>query len=133
MGQMKYIFDTSIIIDALRQDKKAKKVFEDFDGTEDKLYISSITAFELFSGKSSKNETQSELISDFLSYFILVDLNWKISKIAGEIYRDEVKNLDVPDYIIAATAREIGAHVVTLNIKHFKTIPNLMIYKKNKK
>jgi len=125
---MNYIFDTNIIIDALRQNKKARQLFVDFDGALDNLFISSITAFELFSGKSSKDTTQSERITKLLSHFTEIDLNWKISKLAGEIYRDKVKGLEVPDYIIAATAMEIGAQVVTLNKKHFTQIPNLMIY-----
>ncbi|HCR35890.1 hypothetical protein A2130_04830 [Candidatus Woesebacteria bacterium GWC2_33_12] len=125
---MNYIFDTNIIIDALRQNKKARQVFANFDGVVDHLFISTITAFELFSGKSSKDTIQSERMSKLLSHFTEVDLNWKISKIAGEIYRDKIKGLEVPDYIIAATAMEIGAQIVTLNKKHFSQIPNLMLY-----
>lgn len=125
---MNYIFDTNIIIDALRQDKKAKEVFKGFESSHNNLFISSVVAFELFSGQSSKDVKQAKLISNFLSYFTVIDLTWKISKLAGEIYRDDIKGLEVPDYIIAATAMEIGAHVVTLNIKHFKNIPNLMIH-----
>ena len=125
---MNYIFDTSIIIDALRQNKKARELFAVFDNSDDRLFISSITGFELFSGKSSKDTKQKDRINKLLGYFTEVDLNWKISKLAGEIYRDKIKELEVPDYIIAATALEIGAQVVTLNQKHFQKIPGLSIY-----
>lgn len=125
---MNYIFDTSIIIDGLRQDKKAEEIFSKFEDTDDHLFISSITIFELFSGKSSKNKKQKKMIDDFLRYFTEVDINLKIAKVAGEIYRDKTKDLGVPDYIIAATAMELGAQVVTLNTRHFKKIPGLSIY-----
>lgn len=125
---MNYIFDTSIIIDALRQNKKAREVFKKFDNNNHHLFVSSIIGFELHSGKSSTDENQIKQINKLMSYFTEVDLTWKISKIAGEIYRDQTKILEVPDYIIAATAMEIGAQVVTLNKKHFSQIPNLMIY-----
>lgn len=125
---MNYIFDTSIIIDALRQNQKAREVFKKFDNNDDYLFVSSVVGFELFSGKSSKDKKQIDRMNKLMAYFTKVDLTWKISKLAGEIYRDKVKDLEVPDYIIAATAMEIGAQVVTLNKKHFSQIPNLMIY-----
>ena len=125
---MNYIFDTNIIIDALRQNKKAREVFKKFDNNNDDLFISSVVGFELFYGSSSKDAVQRKNIESFMKYFTEVDLTWKISKHAGEIYRDDTKGLEVPDYIIAATAMEIGAQVVTLNKKHFNQIPNLMLY-----
>lgn len=125
---MNYIFDTNIIIDALRQNKKAREVFKKFDNNNDHLFISSITGFELFSGSSSKDSKERQRMDQLMKYFTEVDLNWKISKIAGEIYKDEAKNLEVPDYIIAATAKEIGAQIVTLNTKHFRQISNVMLY-----
>lgn len=125
---MNYIFDTSIIIDALRQNKNAREIFKKFDNNNDHLFVSTVVGFELFSGGSSKDSAQRKNIELFIKYFTEVDLTWKISKLAGEIYRDNIKSLEVPDYIIAATAMEIGAQVVTLNKKHFSQIPNLMIY-----
>lgn len=125
---MNYIFDTSIIIDALRQNKNAREIFKKFDNNNDHLFVSTVVGFELFSGGSSKDSAQRKNIELFMKYFTEVDLTWKISKLAGEIYRDNIKSLEVPDYIIAATAMEIGAQVVTLNKKHFSQIPNLMIY-----
>ncbi|SRR5258705_5961096 len=125
---MRYIFDTSILIDGLRTGKNARDTVALFDNKDNFLYISSITAFELFAGLSSKKIDQIKKIKKLLDYFEIIDLNWNIGKIAGEIYRDKAKNLQVPDYIIAATALEIGATVVTLNKKHFEKIENLLIY-----
>lgn len=125
---MNYIFDTSIVIDALRQNKKAENIFSEFEEIDGYIFVSSVTIFELFSGKSSKDKKQKDAINDFLKYFTDIDVNIKIAKMAGEIYRDNTKDLGVPDYIIAATAIEIGAQVVTLNTKHFKKIPGLSIY-----
>jgi tRNA(fMet)-specific endonuclease VapC len=128
MGQMKYVFDTSILIDWLRTGKTAHSIATVFDNTDDFFYISSVTAFELFSGLSSKKLDEIKKIKHLLGYFEIIDLDWNIGKIAGEIYRDNIKNLQVPDYIIAATALEIDAVVVTLNKKHFEKIPNLLLW-----
>ena len=125
---MNYIFDTSVIIDGLRQKKKARDIFLNFDNTNDHLFISSVSGFELFSGTSSRNKIQQKRIKNLLSFFTAVDLSWDISVRAGEIFREGIKDLEVPDYIIAASAIEIGAQVVTLNTKHFANIPGLSIY-----
>jgi len=125
---MNYIFDTSVIIDGLRQKKKARDIFLNFDNTNDHLFISSVSGFELFSGTSSRNKIQQKRIKNLLSFFTAVDLSWDISVRAGEIFREGIKDLEVPDYIIAASAIEIGAQVVTLNTKHFAKIPGLSIY-----
>jgi len=55
----------------------------------------------------------------------------KIAISAERLYRDVSKNLDVPDYIIVASALEINGMVVTLNKSHFTLIPNLTLYSLN--
>lgn len=124
---MKLVVDTSIIIDKLRGGTK----WDDFLSTLDsnvELYLPSIIIFELFSGLSSKKTVASKKISEIRKYFTEVDLTPEIAKRAGEMNRDMKDSLDLPDYIIAATAMEIGAQVVTLNQKHFQKIPGLSIY-----
>lgn len=125
---MNFVFDTSIIIDGLRRKKVAKDVLAKFEKTNDFLFIPSIVGFELFSGQSTKKAGQVRDINNFLDYFKIVDLNWNIAKTAGKIYRDGVKGLALADYVIAATAMEVGAQVVTLNKRHFQKIQGVSIY-----
>ncbi len=125
---MKLIIDTNVLIDALRLKKDATDIIDSFESFKDELYISSIVGFELFSGKSSENSYQQKLIRDFLDYFQVLDVTWNIAQRAGEIYRGGVTRLEFPDYIIAATAMELGGEVVTLNKKHFSQIPGIRLY-----
>ena len=125
---MKLVFDTSVLIDALRLKKDARGIFAEVENKDYKLYLPSIVGFEIYSGESSKRPEQVKRIKEFLNYFEIVELDWNIAQKAGEIYRDYVSDLEVPDYIVAATAQEIGASVVTLNKKHFQKIPGLLIY-----
>ncbi len=125
---MKLLFDTSVLIDSLRRRSQGEALLALFDDTDEELYASSIVGFELFSGKSSSDPIQKKRIQGFLKYFEVVDLSWNIAKRAGEIFRSGVKNLETPDYIIAATALDIGAEVVTLNKKHFTKIPGVRVY-----
>lgn len=127
---MKLIVDTSILIDKLRGGKKWDQFLSGLDN-DIELCLPSIVIFELFSGLSSKKNQVSLKISNFRKYFKEIDLTYQIAKRAGEMNRDVAGNIDLPDYIVAATAMEIGAQVVTLNKKHFQKIPGVWLYGDN--
>lgn len=124
---LKLVIDSSILIDHLRGGNRWEKILSELEeGTQ--FFIPTIVFYELFSGKSSRNVEVARIISNLVKNFQRVELNEEISKKAGEIYRDITTGLDVPDYIIAASALVVGAEVVTLNIKHFQQIPALLLY-----
>lgn len=123
---MKFVIDTNILIDKLRGGEKFDLFLEKLD-KDSELYLPSIVFFELFSGISSKKEDITNYILSLKKLFHLVDMTLEIAKRAGEINRDMAENLEAPDYIIAATAIEIGAQVVTLNKKHFSQIPQVVV------
>lgn len=124
---MKVVVDTSILIDYLRGGKKWETFIKEIDnGTE--LLLPTIVIFELFSGSSTKSLAKRFDIIDLLKQFRQIDLDEAIAKMAGELYRDVKQTLEVPDYIIAASALQMNAEVVTLNKKHFEQIPNINLY-----
>ncbi len=124
---MKVVVDTSILIDYLRGGKKWEMFIKEIDdGTE--LLLPTIVIFELFSGSSTKSLAKRFDIIDLLKQFRQIDLNEAIARVAGELYRDVKQTLEVPDYIIAASALQFNATVVTLNKKHFEQIPNIHLY-----
>lgn len=126
---MKLLVDTSILIDYLRGGLKGQEFIEDIeDNSEIELFIPTIVVFELFSGKSTQNPRVIATITDLLRFFQRVDLDEKIAKIAGQLYRDSKIKLQVPDYIIAASALQTNAMVATLNKKHFEQIPSINVY-----
>lgn len=124
---MKLVCDTSILIDKLRGGKRWDEFVERVEGNIN-LYLPTIVVFELYSGKSTKTAREMEKMNQVISHFERVELTEQIAGRAGEIYRDGVKKLQVPDYIIAATALELGAPVVTLNKKHFIQIPGVRVF-----
>lgn len=124
---MKLVLDTSIIIDYLRNGNKGREFFNAERAIAD-FYLPTIVIFELFSGKSTQSPATLKLISDFIKFFQRLELTESIAEQAGKIYRDTTTSLQVPDYIIGASALEVGGTVVTLNKKDFKQIPNLSIY-----
>lgn len=124
---MKIVADTSILIDHLRGGNAWKKIASEIDN-DTQLFVPTIVLFELFSGTSTKKPAIVSQIYKLLGTFQRLDLNELIARQAGELYRDANKTLQVPDYIIAASALQINAHVATLNQKHFAQIHNILIY-----
>lgn len=124
---MRLIIDTSILIDYLRGGIKWEELLSQFE-KDTEIYLPTIVIFELFSGKSTSDPKVAKEISNFIKFFQKVELTEKIAKRAGELFRDVNKNLGAPDYIVAASALELNATVVTLNIKHFEQIASLNLY-----
>lgn len=127
---MKLVVDTSILIDHLR----GGMVWRDFLAGVEKdseFFIPTIAIFELYSGKSTKDSLVSHKVISLIKLFQKIELTESIAKRAGEIYRDLSMTFQVPDYIIAASALEIGGTVITLNRKHFQQVPGLSLYPLN--
>lgn len=124
---MKIVVDTSILIDHLRGGSVWRKVVMEIR-EDTQLYVPTIIFFELFSGQSTKDPDIVSRIYSLLVNFQRIDLNEDIAKLAGQLFRDNKKKLEVQDNIIAATALQLGGSVLTLNRKHFETIPNLELY-----
>lgn len=124
---MKLVIDTSVLIDYLRGGIKWEELLSGLK-RDTEIYLPTMVIFELFSGKSTAEPEVARKINEFLKYFQRVDLTERIAKRAGELFRDTTKNLGAPDYIIAASAIELNATLVTLNISHFKQIGSLNLY-----
>lgn len=124
---MKLVLDTSIIVDFLRGGKIGAAFFNE-EREDIAFYLPTIVVFELLSGQSTKDPIKLKKINDLIKHFQKVELTESIAKRGGIIYRDITPNLDVPDYIIAASALEIDGAVVTINRKHFEQIPNLTLF-----
>lgn len=126
---MKIVTDTSILIDYLRNGQKGIQFIKEIDGNEDlELFLPTIVIFELFSGQSTKNPLIVAKILNLLESFQRIELTEEIARVSGQLFRDTKKRIQVSDYIIAASALQINAQIVTLNQKHFEQIPNLNLY-----
>lgn len=124
---MKVVIDTSIIVDYLRGGQK----WEEFLTSAEKdlnLFIPTIVIFELFSGQSTKNSNVRTIIENFIDQFERIDLTESLAKSAGQLRSTIGIHISPQDYIIAASALDLGAKVLTLNKKHFEQIPNLTLY-----
>ena len=116
MTMKKLLFDTDVLIDYLRGKSEAK---EYIDTKQYVLYISAITMAELYAGVREGEEYKK--LEMFIETFEVIDLNSSIAKTGG-LFRNKYKpshGTGLADALIAATAQEISAQIVTFNIKHF--------------
>jgi predicted nucleic acid-binding protein len=109
---MKYLIDTSIVIDALRQSRPLLKDLNDlFIDAEGRFYISAVTIAELFSGKSAQGSIMRKSILDLISVVEVIVLEKEIAIIAGTLRCSN--DITLADAMIAASAQFIRATLIT--------------------
>lgn len=112
------LIDTDVLIDHLRGHAKAKDYLRRRWAAGDVLHYSVITRAELFAGMRPNEEAS---IRALLASMHEVFIDSRIAEEAGAYRRQfgQSHSLLLPDALIAASAKSIGAKLITLNIKHF--------------
>ena len=110
------LLDTDIIINFLRGKEKAREfimaLIDEFS-----LYCSVITVAEIHAGLRAHEREKTD---DFLDSLNIVEVNARIARKAGQYKREgKSRKLELDDCIIAASASDLGARLVTGNGKHY--------------
>jgi predicted nucleic acid-binding protein len=119
----KMLFDTDVLIEYLRGEDEAQAYI---DNISDAVYMSSITMAELYAGVRKGEELKK--LEIFIETFEVTNLNKSIAKIGG-LYRNQYKpshGMGLADALIAATAKEIDAQLITFNTKHFPMLTDVI-------
>lgn len=124
MDGNRLLVDTNIVLDALQGDMALAKLL---DGQN--LYISFITRIELLSYPKI-DQASIDLIEDFLEQVPVVESNPVIN--ADAITLRRARGLEVPDSIIAASARFLGVRLMTADkdLKKLDNVLDLLLYTK---
>jgi len=111
-----YLIDTDVIIEYLRGSHQAIEYLEELDGS---LYISVLSVAELYSGVRGNNEERA--LEQFLLAFVIINVDEKLAKMGGMHRRKyhSSHGTGLADAIIAASAQEIDAVLVTFNQRHY--------------
>ena len=119
--------DTNVIIEILKGDDKIIKIIERI-GLEN-IAISSVTVMELYFGTLNKREMN--IIKKHLKTLNVVHFDNNVSELAINMIESYSKShgLQIPDAIIAATALSFEMKLFTLNLKDFRYIDGLNLYK----
>ena len=125
MADKKLMIDSTILIDYFRKtDKNNSRLVTHFKNY-DRLYISSVTEFEVINGSTPAH---LQFWNQILLRFTILDFDSMAAREATEIVRKlktKRKSIDKPDLFIAATAVVHGLTLDTANRKHFVHIDSL--------
>ncbi len=123
----KYMVDTCIVIDLLKDIPKAVSWYEE----ENVLTISRLTWFEVMEGVFQPGLSSSQLKNDvrqatrLMSEFNIIDINYAIGEQASELYlqyKPAFQKISTGHCIIAATALHLGIPVYSRNYKHMSPL-----------
>ena len=121
------VVDTSVFIEFLRATKKDKTLLYKI-ADDSKLYVSTVTLFELYAGATNHSKWMDiKLLTEDL---ILLPLTVDVSQYAAKIFqklRMENQIIEFRDIFISATAIANKLPILTLNKKHFSRIADLEI------
>ena len=119
------LLDTNILIEILKGNEDIIKRIEDVQGI---LAISIVSEMELYYGARDKRELKK--LERFCALFDSVPVTENISITAKRLVLSYAKShsLMIPDALIAATALEMKARLMTLNIKDFRYIEGLKLF-----
>ena len=120
----RYLLDSDILVEYLRNQPQA---IDYIDSLEGELLTSVITVAELIAG--ARNQTERKSIELFLSAMIVIAIDYAIAR-QGGLYRQQYKQshgTGLDDALIAATAEQTGAVLVSFNKRHFPMITNLLV------
>ena len=121
------MLDSSILIDYFRKTNKAHSRLVSHFKNYDRLYISSVTEFEVVNGAT---KAHLAFWDGMLARFTVLDFDTKAARQAAEIVaqlKTKRKTIDKPDLFIAATAVVQDLVLDTLNVRHFEHIDRLSL------
>lgn len=118
------LIDTDVLIEYLRGHGEAVEYLE---GLTSDLYLSVISVAELFAGVRGDEEEKS--LKQLLLAFTILPVTEKTARLGG-LYRRDYKSshgTGLADALIAASAEENGADLVTFNRRHFPMVSRLTV------
>jgi predicted nucleic acid-binding protein len=118
------LLDTDVLIEYLRGREEA---IEYLEGLTSDLYLSVISVAELFAGVEGDEEERS--LKQFLLAFAILPVTERVARLGG-LYRRGFRpshGTGLPDAMIAATAEESGAKIVTFNRHRFPMVSRVSV------
>jgi predicted nucleic acid-binding protein len=120
----RYLLDTCVLIDVLRNRTQAIAFVE---GLEGEAWVSVVTAAELLAGERSPEERAR--IGQLLEELVVADIVLETAILAGTFCRDfrQTHGVEIPDALIAATAKIHSVRLVTRNVRHFPMLDDVLL------
>ena len=119
------LLDTSVAIDHLRGEQVAVALLHRLIDEEEIVAASELVRFELVAGV---REEEVEALEHFCSALSWIPVDEAITRAAGSLarkHRRAYSGIDDVDYLIAATALDLEAELLTTNVRHFPMLAGL--------
>lgn len=118
------LIDTCVFVDCLRGRQDALEFLEQLQGA---ALVSVMTIAELAVG--ARNRTARALVDDVTAGCRIIDLDVETARLGGAFKRRfrPSHGTDLIDALIAATAKQAGARLATVNRKHFPMFDDLLV------
>lgn len=120
---MRTLFDSTILIAHLRGVPQATKLL--VDAVDEGALASVVSRAEIEGGMRSNERADVARLFDGLDLMPVTDAVARRAGVRLRSYRRSHPGIDLADYLIAATAEENQATLVTLNVKHFPMFNDL--------
>jgi hypothetical protein len=117
------LLDTSVVIDFLRNAPPAVAVVD--AALSEGIAASEITRFEVLSGMQTEEENATEMFFALLDVLPVVESVARRGAELAQRYRRSHEGIEDGDYLIAATALELGATLLTTNVRHYPMFAGL--------
>ena len=119
------LIDTDIAIDYLRRRDYAQKLLDYWAG-EGLLAISTLTHLEIYQGiKAGEESATNAFLDGLVSVVVDVPIARRAGTMLGDL-RSKGITIGIADAIIAATALQFGAPLLTNNVEHYP-FPDLKV------
>ena len=119
------LVDTDVAIDFLRRRDYAQKLLENWAG-EGLLAISTLTHLEIYQGmKIGEEDATNVFLDGLISVVVDIPIARRAGTMLGEL-RSKGMTIGIADAIVAATALQLGAPLLTNNVEHYP-FPNLKV------
>ena len=119
------ILDTDIAIDFLRRRDYARELFNRW-ADEGLLAVSTLTHLEIYQGmKVGEEGATNAFLDGLVSVVVDIPIARRAGTMLGEL-RSKGMTIGIADAIIAATALQFGAPLLTNNVEHYP-FPDLKV------
>ncbi|MEK6968276.1 MAG: PIN domain-containing protein [Nanoarchaeota archaeon] len=123
------ILDTSFVIDVLRNRKEAIEKSTQLDNSDEPIFITSISVFELWQIWNLLGEKKKRILAEFVDSFGMLSFDSENAQLAGEVQSELMKSglqIDPEDCMIAGIALTSGQAILTRD-KHYSRIKGLKV------
>lgn len=119
---MSVVFDTSVLIDILRNDPAALDYVK---GVQDVPACSEVTRVEVMRGLRSAERAGADQLFQALRW---ISVDEPLARRAGELGRRWDRHrpsISLADLVVAATAEQVDGELATTNVRHFPMFEGL--------